>query len=124
MCRRARPAIPPRDPDHLRPNRVSLDVTQRPPPVNVIQAARKKPVLPEVSATPVPPIDLWAISQVRWADGLRPRILQSRRPHEIDVVGHPAIALRVKTEALAVLAEEFEVRTAVVIIEQNILVRL
>ena len=32
----------------------------------------------------------------------------------MDVVGHQAIALCVEAEALAVLAEEFEVRTAVV----------
>ncbi len=40
--RRARPEILPRDPDPLRPNRVSLDVTQRPLQVNLIQAARKR----------------------------------------------------------------------------------
>ncbi len=50
-----------------------------------------------------------------------PRILQSRRPHEMDVVGHQAIAKYVEAEALAVLAEKFALRTAVVINEENIL---
>ncbi len=67
------------------------------------------------------PIDILAISEVRLADRLRQRILQSRRPHEMDVVGHRAIALFVEAEALAVLAEEFEVRTVVVVNEKNIL---
>ncbi len=40
------------------------------------------------------------------------------------MVGHQVIALCVEAEALAVLAEEFEVRTAVLINEENILVRL
>ncbi len=40
----------------------------------------------------------------------------------MDVVGHQAIALCVEAEAFAVLAQEFEVRTAVVVInEQNTL---
>ena len=42
----------------------------------------------------------------------------------IDVLGHQAIGKYVEAQALAVLAEEFEVRTAVVINEENILVRL
>ena len=40
---------------------------------------------------------------------------------EMDVVGHQAIDSCVKAEALAVLAEEFELGTAVVINEENIL---
>ena len=67
------------------------------------------------------PIDILAISEVRSANRLRQRILQSRLPHEMDVVGHQAIAKYVEAEARAVLAEEFEVRTAVVINEENIL---
>ncbi len=39
----------------------------------------------------------------------------------MDVVGHQAIAKYVEAEAIAVLAEEFEIRTAVVINEENIL---
>ncbi len=42
----------------------------------------------------------------------------------MDVVGHQAIAKYVEAEARAVLAEEFEVRTAVVLNQENILVRL
>ncbi len=61
------------------------------------------------------------LSEVRSADRLRRRILHRRRPHQLDVVGHQAIAKYVDAEALAALAEEFEVRTAVVITEENIL---
>ena len=89
--------------------------------MNLIQGARKKAVLPKVAATPVQPIDILAVSEVRWADGLRQRILRSGRPHEMDVIGHKAIAKQAEAEALAVFAEEFEVRTAVVIHEENIL---
>ena len=60
-----------------------------------------------------------AISEVRWADRLHRRNLQSRRPHEMDSVGHKAIADYVEAETLAVLAEDFEVRTAVVINEKT-----
>ncbi len=42
----------------------------------------------------------------------------------MDVVGHQAIAKYVEAEALALLTEEFELRTAVVINEENILIRL
>ena len=42
----------------------------------------------------------------------------------MDAVGHQAIAKYVEAEALAVPAEEFEVPTAAVIIEENILIRL
>ncbi len=42
----------------------------------------------------------------------------------MNVVGHQAITKYVEAEALVVLAEEFEVRTAVVINEANILMRL
>ncbi len=42
----------------------------------------------------------------------------------MDVVGHQAIAKYVEAEALAVLAEELDLRTAVVINEENILIRL
>ena len=42
----------------------------------------------------------------------------------MDVLGHQAIAGCVEAEALAVLAEEFEVRTALVINEEDILVHL
>ena len=73
-----------------------------------------------------------AAAAERWARGditfrrarrvtSRRRLLQSRRPHEMDVVGHQGIAGCVEAEALAVLAEEFELRTAVVINEENIL---
>ncbi len=41
----------------------------------------------------------------------------------MDVVDHQARALCVEAEALAVLAEESEVRTAVVINQENILIR-
>ncbi len=40
------------------------------------------------------------------------------------MVGHQAVARWVEAEVLAVLAEEFEVRTVVVINEQDILIRL
>ncbi len=39
----------------------------------------------------------------------------------MDVVGHQAIAEYVEAEALAMLAEEFEIHTAVSINEENIL---
>ncbi len=67
------------------------------------------------------PIDMLAISEVRSADRLSQRILRGRRPHEMDVVGHQAIAKYVEAEAFAVLPEEFEVRTAVVIDEEDLL---
>jgi hypothetical protein len=40
----------------------------------------------------------------------------------VNVVGHEAIAEYAKAEALAVLTEEFEIRTAVVVNEENVLV--
>ncbi len=51
-------------------------------------------------------------------------MLQSQRPPQMDVVGCQAISDCLEAEALGVLAEEFEVRTVVVINEENILVRL
>ncbi len=67
------------------------------------------------------PIDILALPEVRSADRLRRHILRGRRPHEMDVVGHQATAKYVDAEALAVLAQEFAVRTAVVINAEEIL---
>ena len=62
--RHAPPEIPPRHSDGVRPNGVCPGVTQRPLLVNLIQPARKKPGLPEVSATPGQRIDLLATSEM------------------------------------------------------------
>ena len=51
-------------------------------------------------------------------------MLQSQRPPQMDVVGRQAIADCLEAEALAVLAEGLEVRTVVVVNEEDFLVRL
>lgn len=48
-------------------------------------------------------------------DRLRQQILKNRRPHEMAVVGHQTAADGVEAEALAVRAEEFELRSAVLV---------
>jgi hypothetical protein len=89
--------------------------------MHFIEATGKKPVLPKVPTAPVQAIDILAISKVRTANRLRQRILRARRAHQVDVVGHEAIAQYAKAEPRAVVTEEFEVSTTVVVNEENIL---
>ena len=89
--------------------------------MHFIQSAGIKPVLPKVPTALVQAIDILAISKMRTAYRLRQRILRSRRTHKVNVVGHEAIAQYAKAEALAVVTEEFEIRTTVVVNEENIL---
>ena len=46
--RHAGPEITPRNPDHVRPSRVSSHIIRRPAHVNLFQGARTRPVVPAV----------------------------------------------------------------------------
>ena len=66
-------------------------------------------------------IDVLCVSKMRPPDGFRQRIVSQRRGDDVDVVRHQAVAQHLEAEPLGVFAKQFEVDTAIVVDEENIL---
>ena len=103
------------------PHRMALHVYQRRPEVVLVQGARVEPILPQVSATTVEPVDILGIELADTLHRPRQRLLESRRADEVDMVGHQAVAIEREREPLASFPKKLQKQASVVIDEENVL---
>lgn len=89
--------------------------------MNLVQSAREEPVLPQVPATLVHAVDVLAVAKMGTTDRPGQRVLASRRPHEVDVVAHEAVAKQSKAVPLAVGLKQFQIDPAIIVDEEHVL---
>ena len=87
----------------------------------VVQRAREEPILPQMPAPPVQPVDVPRVVKVRATDGLGQRIPLARRGHQVDVIAHQAIAFHPQAEPLGLLAEQRQIDPPVLFGEKDAL---
>jgi len=72
---------------------IALDIGERPPEVDIIQRAGVETVLPEVAAAAVQAVDVLSVQLVRPLEGVGQGAFLLWGDHEMDMIGHEAIAL-------------------------------
>jgi hypothetical protein len=82
--------------------------------MRLVQRAREKAVLPEVTATAQSAIERQSVLGVDATQQAGEGILAVRHGHEMDVVGHQAIAQEARAGTRRVVAEKIEVKAAII----------
>jgi hypothetical protein len=105
----------------LRPQGISLYISQRPPIVHFVQGTRKESVLPQVAASPVESIDVLGIELIRTLERFGQRVRAHRRYNEMNMIGHQTIAVHNHLGTLGGLCQKRQKHPSVVIHEEYIL---
>jgi len=109
MSRGARPLVVLGARDHPGSNRIAFDIAERCPRVSLIQHARKRPRLPEVSALAVLLVELRGIDSMAVLEGLGDRVLAERLANNVNVIGHQAVPGDVQSVALRVGPQQLQI---------------
>ena len=89
--------------------------------MHLVQSAGIEPVLPEMSAAPVQPVDILSIQKVRPPNGLGKRVALPRNRHQVDVIRHQAIREDIQLIRPALIAEDAKIRPVIVVHEEHVL---
>ena len=86
-----------------------------------IQRTREEPVLPQMTAPVMQPVERQRVLRVRSPQRLRKRILRLRNSNQMDMIRHQAVRVDSDIVAPAVPRQEFEVEFVVGLREKDLL---